>query len=342
MTATDRTVVGGKTHTAGQKRDHQIKRKQTSEKCHVSKTCLSAEKFVKNQLIIFAPKLRIFTMSLAPSFNILQKYLYRFHLLSLDVVLGAVVSHVMFWRLSRSERPVDWLLVLALALAVWAVYLVDRFFDNQETPPPTTAHHQFHNQHRETLRKIALSCIALGLLSAIWLRAEFQIFGAAMGVCVVGYLVWLHKNGGQGPMKGAVTAILYTIGVAGSTWLTRSQVHFSEWALLLNFGLIAFQNILLFNIYTIENQNTNQPNLTEWLSVDVSQKIIQRILIFILMTSIVWLYFCQTLYARRVLFIELMMSAGLWYLSEYRANFRANDRYRWLADGVFCLPLMLW
>lgn len=93
------------------------------------------------------------------------RLLQTLHYLSLDVVAGAVLSSIMFWKMPDGNSQPNALVLVVLAICTWIIYILDRLLDNIKSEPQD-ARHQFHfdNQYYLQVIIIVLSVLALFLV----------------------------------------------------------------------------------------------------------------------------------------------------------------------------------
>ena len=98
-------------------------------------------------------------------------YCFRFiNNLSLDLVAATCICSLFLARVL--DQPLPPAVVLALALAVWAIYTADHLLDAWLIPhPASTERHAFHQRHFGVLCLLlaAMLVLALCLLPAILL-----------------------------------------------------------------------------------------------------------------------------------------------------------------------------
>ena len=68
---------------------------------------------------------------------------------------------------------------------------------------------------------------------------------------------------------------------------------------------------------------------------------IQNLFLGIAVLGIVLQFFAENRFEKRVVFIEILMTTVLWQISRNANFFQQKNRYRWAADAVFLLPMLL-
>ena len=126
--------------------------------------------------------------------------------------------------------------------------------------------------------------------------------------------------------------------VFGTTILHKPQIP----SLLIGFIflLIVFQNLLLFSLSEFK-KNINSVNLAQQFGIKRSNLIIISITFMTIILGLYLIYFSNSNYEKQVVFIEIIMSIILLIINQFDTFFLTNDRYRWVGDGIFLLPLLI-
>jgi hypothetical protein len=271
----------------------------------------------------------------------LIRFIKILHLLSFDVVLGAVVCNVMFWKLQTKPPEYSFLVTFILGLSVWIIYVLDRILDNQKSALIFTERHLFHQTHQRILwfSVITFTVICAGLLFFV----PFNIikFGIIISSITGCYLLIINKISSKNSLqyfKEPVTAFVYTAAVWGTA--TLHQFDFTTIFLGLIFMLIAFQNLLLFSYFELKNfPKTN--NLAQFLGKKSSKYIIFGIFFSIVIVSGFSFVILESAYQYKVLSVEILMSFSLVLIIYFQDVTLRNDRFRWMSDGIFLLPILI-
>lgn len=139
-------------------------------------------------------------------------------------------------------------------------------------------------------------------------------------------------------------AVLYAAGVWGSVWIQRPTVHGIEIAECLMFVGIAFQNLLLFAV--MEQRETRSPDqslfslATAW-GEDRCDLVLRWLTFGIIATGFGLCFITSDRFAQRSTLMLALMSLTLYSIQRYPDYFLKNERYRWLGDGVFWLPVLV-
>ncbi|MGA0559830.1 hypothetical protein ACO2Q8_24425 [Larkinella sp. VNQ87] len=276
-----------------------------------------------------------------------KSFLQKAHYLSLDVVIGAVLSHILVARLPNGRQPVDWATTILLGICVFIIYTADRLYDVQKGLPTRATlppRHRFHAENRPVLLKVLLGLVAVCLILVFWLPKSVIWFGLALGLASGGY-VWavsrLPVSNQKLVWKEPVVTVLYTVGVWGSSWAQKPVLGWSEIGLGLLFLLIVFQNLLLFSVMeTYEFPHGSFSLATLW-GVDRSDVVLRTLTGVITVLALVIFFLADDRFAQRAAVIEGLMSAVLYAIQRYPNRFLKNERYRWIGDGVFWLPVLI-
>ncbi|MFT7435124.1 MAG: hypothetical protein ACI8UX_000916 [Psychromonas sp.] len=274
--------------------------------------------------------------------NIIFKAFQFFNVISLNVVFGAVISSIMFWKLPDGSGIFDEASLILLGICTWIIYILDRILDLKIYPGKKTMRHLFHekNQYNLSLLLIVLVFLA-GVLSFFIPRPIFS-YGLVLSIVLAVYFLVLNnvlKNKKMQWVKEPTTAICYCLAVIGIAFVDQSSINTSGWVLALMFFLIVSQNLLIFSYFENVSQ-TNQSNSATLFGEKNTLRII-RFLGFIVLFFAIFLFSNGWDYINKVGLVLAVMSQVLSFLPARQAYFSKNDRYRWLGDGVFLLPALL-
>ena len=247
----------------------------------------------------------------------------------------------MFWKLPSGGEQISKPSVLILGIAVWLIYVMDRLLDNQKGSLIFTERHLFHQSNQRILWFFVMisTCICAGLLFFI----PFNIikFGILIALLTGVYLLIISQISSENAFqhyKEPFTAFVYTSAV----WGTASLHHFDFTTVFLGliFMIIAFQNLLLFSFFELENfPETN--NLAKFLGKKSSKYIIFGIFLTIILLGSFSFVILDNSYQYSILLVEILMSFCLTLIMYFQNFTLLYDRFRWLGDGVFLLPLLI-
>jgi hypothetical protein len=271
----------------------------------------------------------------------LIKFIKILHLLSFDVVLGAVVCNIMFWKLNKIPPEHSFAVVVILGFSVWIIYILDRLFDNQKTNLPPTERHTFHKENNNFLWYFIGILVTICTALVFYLPINIIFFGIIISSLTGVYLLIISKISSKNSFqhyKEPITAFVYVSGVFGTTILHNLQI--SSLLIGLIFLLIVFQNLLLFSLSEFK-KNIDSYNLAEHFGIKKSNFIIITISFIIVILGFYLIHFSISDYENKVIFTEISMSLILLIINQFDNFFLTNERYRWVGDGIFLLPLLI-
>ena len=271
----------------------------------------------------------------------LTKFLKILHLLSFDVVLGAIVCNVMFWKLNKTPLEHSFTVVVILGFSVWIIYVLDRLLDNNKTDFVPTERHIFHQQNAKILWYFIGIFVLFCAVLIFYLPNNIIIFGIVISLLIGIYLLIISKISSKNNLqrfKEPVTAFVYVSAIFGTTVLHNLQTS----SLLIGFIflLIVFQNLLLFSLLEFK-KNATACNLAEYFGINKYNLIIIVITLTITILGFYSIYSSVSNYDNKVVFVEIIMSFILLIINRFDRFFLTNDRYRWVGDGIFLLPLLI-
>lgn len=273
-------------------------------------------------------------------------WLYKkFNLLSLDVVIGSMLVSLAFWKLPTGNGQVNLPSILILGVVTWLIYILDRILDTHINSNLTTERHLFHQKNFFNLTILSFALIALAVTLCFLIPSKVFFFGLYLAAVLVVYFFFLMrflKDKKAQWIKEPMTAIGYTFGVVGPSFINHSSINLSAWFLAFALFLIASQNLLIFSYFETLS-NSDSENSVKFFGQKSSLRLIRSITI-VLIILIILLFTTEFTYEALVAGTLLLMSLLISFMTAMPAFFLINDRYRWLGDGVFLLLfwVLLW
>ena len=269
--------------------------------------------------------------------------------LSLPVVLGAVFSNRFAARLSDVD-PIHWATTPLLAIVVWAIYTADRLLDVRKLPAPNTGRHRFHAANADLLWGVVGGGLAVGAILMFFLPGTVIKFGAVLGIVCIIYVVGVSQLPDRGDflvLKEPLVALVFTAGIWGSVWAQRAELGWpfkAEAALFLG---ISVQNILLFSVYEQrENVANTGPSLATFWGGGRCEAILRWLTVIIVAGALVVCFTADdsgggARFTQRSSLMLAIMSLVLYAIQRYPDYFGRRGRYRFFADAVFWLPVLV-
>ncbi|MFN8349155.1 MAG: hypothetical protein U0X91_29415 [Spirosomataceae bacterium] len=268
-------------------------------------------------------------------------YLKRAHWLSLDVVAGAMITHVAALRLPDGHGNVSWASTLLVGIAVFAIYVLDRLLDNRKPDPVQTPRHHFHARYEPVLLKILAGLGVVSIICLFWLPSQVLLLGLGLGLLVAVYLFVVFKTSLTDNFqlfKEPFVALIYTAGIWGTALIPLPQRPWESTVFMGLFGLVAFQNLLLFSWFESFDLEEGYSLAIAWGTETVG-KVLNWLLALVLTGAIAVLIFTTYRYCVRAAVTVAVMSICTQLLK--RESVQMNERYRWLGDGIFLFTLWL-
>jgi len=263
------------------------------------------------------------------------RFYHILNTLSLDVVTGAIVSALFFAKIFQvSIRPYG---LISLGLTVWIIYTIDHLNDAKKiSHKASTERHRFHQRNFRILIVSVGVALLLNVLTIFFIRKQILAWGLILFSVVILYLI------GQRSLrfaKEAFIACLYSCGVLlPSLVLTEMRIDFSHYLIIIQFGIIAWINLLMFSWFdhAFDQQDSQNSFVT------IFGKRITRLCLIGLITVNFCLAFIQaSVYGVTLpVSILLLMNTTLLLVFMFRNRLAKNDLYRLLGDAVFLLPLL--
>ena len=257
------------------------------------------------------------------------------NILSLDIAAGAMICASFFARIAKVAILPQGL--IALGLTVWIIYTADHLLDaNKLKQDASTERHRFHQRHFKLLFLLLFVAVIIDATQIYFIRSMVFLAGLGLSFLVVIYFLVQQKIGF---LKEFLGAILYTGGVVLIPLSIKSQVSIPFILLILQFGMTAWINLLLFSLI---DQPKDEKDLHRSFATTFGLRATQNILLFLFVATVVLTLAQLTLFsfdavATLTLSIMTMLLVLIFLRREY---FEKNDRYRLLGDAIFLLPLI--
>jgi len=250
--------------------------------------------------------------------------------LSIDVVVGAVLSALFFCKIFQVTPRLAGL--LALALTVWVIYTVDRLLDVRKKPADALDRHQFHQRH---YRSLWASCAVITLLLIVlifFLRLEVLKGGVVLSVIVMIYILVQRR---LKFVKELAVAFFYTCGVLLLVWSLKDHTAISHYLVVIPFFIIALINLILFSWFEKETDEKNlQHSFVTHFGRDNSGKVL--LLLFVIGTVFSLLVMWMGYYFESGIYLTMVFTLLMIYC--FPRYFHVHERYRLWGDAVFLLP----
>ena len=261
---------------------------------------------------------------------------HRFiNVLSLDVAAGAVICASFF---SKIFGVVIWPHgFICLGLTVWIIYTLDHLLDAKKlTQDASTERHRFHQQNFKALSWVVILAVMVDITQIYFIRSIVFFAGLWLSILVGVYFLVQQR---LGFLKEFLGAVLYTGGVLLIPVSVKTQVSTALVLLILQFGITAWINLLLFSWI---DQMRDQRDTHRSFATVFGGLATQRMLIFLFALNGVMTLAQFYLFPTGTLAILTLLSMNLLLLLIFikKNFFEKEDRYRLLGDAVFLLPLI--
>ncbi len=270
--------------------------------------------------------------------------MYRYvNALSLDVVSGAVISSLFFAKLFEVSLP--GIILVTLALAVWTIYTMDHLWDaHRSQNPEKTFRHLFHQNNFLALSVLVVLGIAAGVVMLWYLPTITRAWGIALTLVVIGYFIIVGYQQKSMYHKEIIVALVYTCGViVGPFSLYQGTLTTPHILVTIQFAVLAFSNLLLFSYFEMEiDLHQNFGSLPRSIGKSTARSLVMGLLLFVMLTVLVcWLTCPEQDVIKNSQWIILLMSFSLMAIYKWSEFFRQHDRYRFLGDGIFFIPVLV-
>lgn len=265
-------------------------------------------------------------------------FLKTLHYLSLDVVLGAVASSWMFWKIPDGNGVVNLPSILILGICTWIIYILDRLLDNLKSEPED-ARHQFHFQHQYYLQVGIIILFFIAAILAFLLPRNVIYLGIVLSVLILIYFYILQKKSKSANyqyFKEIFTSAIYSLCVVGSAFSTKINLDWQAYLAAFIFFLLVHQSILIFSFYESQVYPA-----TKNLAKKLGKTNCTYLILGVLAISAISIFFTDNLFLQKVFFVETLMAFCSVLIYFFQTKLAKSENYRWLGEMVFWLPLML-
>ena len=270
---------------------------------------------------------------------------YRFkishlHWLSLDVVAGAVVSHLAANRLPTGKTPLNGWVTVILGLVVLGIYTLDHLLDNRKPEQPRTQRHGFIREHESIIWRVTLGSLGLAMFLSWLIPRQLWEFGAGMVVLVAFYLWGVSRipmKSHRQALKEPITSLIYAAGVWGSTWFLGEGIAWESIVLGIVFYLLTVQSLLLFSHFEAIRYR-EVFNLARWLKRPLTLGILKGITIGTLLTCLIVCFLTEYHYTQRLAVMLILMSLVHYWMLRNPEKVVSDERFRIVGELVFIMP----
>jgi hypothetical protein len=253
--------------------------------------------------------------------------------LSLDITAGAVASALFFSKIFDVQiKPYG---LIALGLTVWIIYTIDHLRDAKNIKhSASTERHRFHQRYFYALIFFLGLAILIDAVTIFFIRRQVFEWGLILWAIVVVYLIFQQF---LRFLKEFFIAALYTWGVLLlSVTVTPIELRLDHILLIIQFGIIAWSNLVLFSWF--DHVFDKQDRQNSFVTMMGNR------------TTIFFLYglFGLSFLIATVQFIAFTVSVPIAILGimnivlllifVLRKSLAKNDIYRLIGDAVFLIP----
>lgn len=273
----------------------------------------------------------------------LRKSLKIAQILSLDVVLGAIISSMFVAKFLSVYLPFSH--YSALGIAVWLIYTADHLADARKIRHRAhSARHRFHQRYFKAVSIAWFIVALLGLYNLSYLPRQLVILGLSLAALVGMYFLlirllprprFFHKE--------FVIAFLYASGIfLAPLYQLSERPGFLIMLFFMQYLLLALINVLLISWYEKDIDQADGHSSFVTLTGVKKSKLTISICQTLLYVSIALGIFYYPAFEKFLLFqsILLLMGITLHSISRKPNYFTESERYRYWADAVFYFPII--
>jgi hypothetical protein len=257
--------------------------------------------------------------------------------LSLDITGGAIVLLYALSRTSQINTP--WSVYAALGICIWSIYTLDHLKDARKLDHPTSQRRNFHKRFQRWLGVALVFCFGTGLYICYFLPPNLIYPGLSFAGIALVYLL-THTRLSRWGIKELLVAIVYGFGVSLYP-LVASNYDIEVIRFASQLSLLAYLNLILISWWDREFDRRDQfSSIFLILSPAAGRMIFLSTFAVLVLVSLLSMLKLGQLYLQ---FFFLFASLVLVFLFFRKQNKNPSTIDRFLADGIFFLPLIfLW
>ncbi|MGJ8694838.1 MAG: hypothetical protein ACSHYF_00840 [Verrucomicrobiaceae bacterium] len=259
------------------------------------------------------------------------------NLLSLDAPLVAVAW---FWMFAKAWGVVSLpgALVLTLALAVWAVYSIDRLVDSRKSRPRAALErrHYFHRKYRWYFLTAIGTALVWCIFASLMVLSQLVLMYGLFVLLLVGlyFLMAIYQNVEQhtGLMKNALAGLTFSYGVAAGVHAYSPVVVFQQ--MVFSPEVLMFAGLCIINMTAIDFWELDGED-----GEDASAVISTACL---LLAAVSMFFSSRGDSFNKPFFYAVMIgAAGIYILNRNRHQLDQNARRLWV-DLVLLAPVLIY
>ncbi len=259
--------------------------------------------------------------------------------MSLDVVVGSGLLNLAIAKYYQVHLPLP--VVAALMVAVWAIYTFDHLSDAKKIGKVAATHrHRYHQKYYKVLSLLLLLAVVAGIGTTFLLPAVVVKWGIICAACVVVYFLLLKLKFFW--YKELFIALCYTIGVfLGPLSLASGTLDSFQLLLIPQILLLALSNLVIFSCFDYQtDQQDGHYSLALHLGLLRARKIAIGLVITGLALTAAMFFLAKVFITQEVQLFIFAMNLLLLILLVKEKNFRHDNLYRLVGDGIFFIPIL--
>jgi len=274
----------------------------------------------------------------------IKKGYLLFRILSLDVVIGTLMTGVYISKLLNVSPSGWWYLILAST--VWIIYTIDHLLDGLKGKDgqPVIFRHRYHFKHKKVLLVILTGLSVFTLVTGLlFLDKDIVIAGLILFAIIFSFFLifwFFQKNISFFNQKELFIAIAYVAGITLAPYYwANSSLSTHQIILILVMVMLAWAEGILASWFDYENDihDGHRSFTTAFGRKNTRYFLITlHIVIFILLK--INLLFTVNLFQFFAIIIEVLMNTSLLLMLMFPKSMKIYDRYRIFGEMVFWLP----
>lgn len=251
------------------------------------------------------------------------------HLLSIDVVVGAVV--LLHFFSSFYQVKTHWAVYLLLAISVWCIYTYDHLKDSKKAKAPLRLRYHFHLRNENTLRALVYVLLFTGILLVFYLDFQLLLWGLILTILSLFYLFLQFRLSLHG-IKEVYVSLIYTSGILLAPFLERQKF---DPIVFFSLMVLSLSNLFIFSYIDYKEDKKDQffSVATIW-----GPMLLKKYLMILLSLGLAISLLASETNGRLVYFLVAFLIYTVIVIRIDRINQKSTIRI--LCDGVFLIPIL--
>lgn len=232
--------------------------------------------------------------------------------------------------------------VFCLMMAVWLIYTYDHLSDAKKiSKRAATFRHRFHQEHYNLLKGALFMGLVAGVTVVCFLPPIVVKNGVICAAIVFFYFMLLKLRSFW--FKELLIAFCYTLGVfLGPLSLAQESLSIFQLLLMPQLFLLALANLIIFSCFDYENDKEDAHySLAIHFGPERSKNLALGLVVAGFILSLGLALSATIMLTIEIQVLLFIMNLLLFIILMREKQFRRNELYRVVGDGIFFIPALI-